>query len=286
MAAVVDEARTGRRRRVLTLVAGLLLAGTAVITTQLHREGEPGVAVPVVPHSTHRAGEYREGTLIVAKGAASAPEPVTIRYKPRFGAPVLFMECATDEGYPLGYRVAVAANGVPVFETPCNRLNPEIADWRGLVVGREAVVTVVVSSEAQVAGAEPPVVPPGLEVRVSIGEPVPVDEYPLPPRPPQLWSVEEQVALEDGEVLLRSDPTEPSRVQQVTAVLPEHGLYRFVTNAPGRVLLDFGGVVRTSGSWTYSGFVSVHKLPVGGGEVTITVRPENHRGDWALLLMR
>ncbi|XVS61825.1 sigma factor [Actinosynnema sp. CA-299493] len=286
MVAVGDEARAGRQRRVLTVVACLLLVGAAVTTMKLYRGGEPGVGVPVVPSAPNREGEYRDGTRIVAKGVASAPGPVTIRYRPRFGLPEVFTECVLGKGHPPGYRAAVAVNGVPAFETPCGGLPSETADWRGLVAGGEALVTVTVFPEPQVPGVAPPSMPPGLEVRVSIGEPVPVDDYPLPPPPPQLWSVEGQVALEDGEVLLRSDPTGPSRVQQVTAVLPERGTYRFVTNAPGRVLIDFGGVARTVGSWTYDGYVSAHTVPLAGGEITVTVRPENHHGDWALLLMR
>lgn len=284
MAAVVDKARVGRRRRALAVAVCLLLAATVVTMTTSHRGSEPAAAVPT-PSSAPREGEYREGARIVAKGMALAPEPVTVRYRPRFGSPGVFTECVADNGRRSGFRVAVAVNGVPAFETLCGGLVPETADWSGLVVGKEAVVTVTAFPEPPVAGAEPLPVPPGSEVRVSLGEPVLIDEYPLPPRPSRIASVENHVASEDGEVLLRSDPADPSRVQQVTAVLPERGTYRFVTNAPGRVLVDFGGVARTLGSWDYADYVSVHELPVAGGEVTITVRPENHQGDWALLLM-
>lgn len=284
MSAVAEEARSGRRRRTLIVVLCVLLAGTAVVTVPLRR-GSDMVAAPTSPSAPHRDGEYRDGVRIVARGAAVTPEPVAVRYKPRFGRPGVFTGCAIDGDLVSGYRVAVALNGVPAFEAPCGGLVPETADWRGLVVGKEAAVTVTAFPKPQVAGAESPPVPAGVEVRVSLGEPVPVDEYPLPPRPSWVSSVEEKTAREDGEILLRSDSADPSRVQQVTVMLPEEGTYRYITNAPGRVLVDFGGVTRTLGSWDYSGYMSAHSLPVTGGEVTITVRPENHRGDWALLLM-
>ncbi|NUT45778.1 MAG: hypothetical protein HOV94_00460 [Saccharothrix sp.] len=286
MSAVAEEVRSGRRRRTLIVLFGVLLcvllAGAAVITVP-SRRGSDVVAATTSPSVPHRDGEYRAGVRIVAEGAAVTPDPVTVRYKPRFGRPGVFTECVIDGDVVPGYQTAVALNGVPAFAMPCGGLVPETADWRGLVVGKEAVVTVTAFPAPQVAGVESP--PVGVEVRVSLGEPVPVDEYPLPPRPSRIASVEKQAALEDGEILLRSDWADPDRVQQVTVMLPEEGTYRYITNAPGRVLVDFGGVTRTLGSWDYSNYVSAHDLPVTGGEVTITVRPEDHRGDWVLLLV-
>ncbi|QFZ19908.1 SigE family RNA polymerase sigma factor [Saccharothrix syringae] len=283
MAVVRAKVWTARRRRVAAVVVCLLLVGATAAAVTWRQAGEPAVASFMIPE-VQDADEYFGGNRVVAEGSAEAPEPVVVRYLPRFSPPALLTECLVDGDRRTDFRVAVAINGVPSFEGLCGGLPGAGEDWRGLVVGREAEVAVTALPGAPAGGGEPRPVPAGTEVRVRLGEPVPVDEYPLPPRPERLSPVREQVERQGGRVLLWSDPADPDRVQQVTAVLPEDGVYGYFTNAPGRVLVDFGGVTRVSGSWDYANLVSAGDLPVAG-EVTITARPEGHRGDWALVLM-
>jgi hypothetical protein len=278
MAGVRARVTAGKRRRAVLGVAGVVLALVGIVYAVLPRAEQPEPAVP--PRSLP---EYQDGTRLIAQAWGDLPSTsATVRFVPKSMDFVLFTRCETAPGESM--RVSVTINGhAAKAPSGCGSTRRPLG-WSGLdvVVGQQSVVTITVD-EAPAKGT----------FAVGIGEPVPVSEYPFPPRPQTLETFTRHYP--EPTIELRPDPAETAQRKDFTVAWPGTNSMVAQMNTPGRmrvlvndvVVLDFshwsytaGGSLIMPSDWKASYGLDLVK----GQTVKITVIPERVTGDWEVTL--
>ncbi|MFJ8959045.1 hypothetical protein ACIRG5_06610 [Lentzea sp. NPDC102401] len=174
-------------------------------------------------------------------------------------------------------------------------------DWGalGVVPRQPTVITLTIDGKQGPGPSRPPPVSPSPEngsFALGVGEPVPVSEYPFPPRPQTLETV--RPLFGEPTIEVRADPADPAGRQEITAAWPGDNVLHAVMNTPGRIRILIDGVELVDYSnWSYSrgrhsdlarrlddGTTGHGLLLSEGQQVKITVIPERTTGDWQVTL--
>lgn len=295
LSGIRSRVRAARLRQALTGAVSLLLVVAGVVyagTRPADHSSEP--AAP-----SYRFPDYEAGRRVIGQSWAAAPgTTVSVRFVPTSLDLALFRHCDAGPGRYLYTDVEV--NGHPMSGGSCDSHNGGVTfveqekGWAGLgvVVGRPSIATMTVLGEQNPDPRQPPQsllpVPDGAVFALALGEAVPVEDYPFPPRPGTL--AELPAPSPDAAVVLGVDPAEPNGRRQVTRTWPDNGLVTVWTNTPGRlrVLIDDVEVLSYE-HWSYevgSRSWADHRRnegdpdPEPGQRVTVTVIAERTSGDW------
>lgn len=290
MAGVRARILATRRRLALTGVVCVVLALVGVVYVALPREVESARPPRSLP-------EYQDGARLVTQSWADLPTAsVTVKYTPKAEDFVIFRHCSTEPSEP-DLVTMLLINGKEASADGCGHdstVEIDVARYGG-VVGEPLVIRMVVGVSGtedrfpeKVEHVRPPEGTTTGEFAVGVGEPVPVSEYPFPPRPETLEDVDEFVLSGETVLEIRSDRNDPDARQTVNVTWP--GPLRMITavNTPGRLeVLINGKVVYDMDSWDYRGRSGYMEFWEGDGlniprgqTATITVIPERTTGDW------
>ncbi|HWO66938.1 MAG TPA: hypothetical protein VNO31_43585 [Umezawaea sp.] len=295
LAGVRAKVTTTRRRRAVAGAACVVLAFLGVVyavAPQHGRLSEPALPVRSFP-------EYQGGTKLVAQAWAELPSTsATVTFVPK--SLDLRVASLCDIGYNRSLLVHITVNGKTLVAGGCDGAVTS-AGWAGLgvVVGQPSVVTLTVDGEQDhsvTTGAPTLAPPPDGVFGIAVGEAVPVDEYPLPPRPATLEPL--TTSLGDPETAVSADPGDPTARKEITVIWPGDRMLLAQVNTPGRlrVLVDDVQVLDYS-HWSYEAegayslmsdsWAEEHGIaPVVGAPVRITVIPERVTGDWEVIVTK
>ncbi|MEV6523218.1 hypothetical protein AB0M43_14805 [Longispora sp. NPDC051575] len=273
--------KVARRRQgkaaacVLALVAGLGL----VLATLPGQAPEPAVPKPDPTRTVHGFLEYEGGDRVVLSAEAAYPQQsLRLEYTP---TKEFRIEIRCPAGQQLMYELAVdgenvgrrsvnktcQGGGVVRFDDP-NLKAP---------LGNRMEITLTMSASPEVG-----------TFGLAVAERVPVAEFPLPPRPSHLTTVERAGR---GWLVLNSDPAAPGRSVSRTVTWQSTRYIWAELNTPGvvKVLVD-GVEVHRVESWIYTGATASRpagdwrerlRLPVDPGQqVTVQILVEGASGDW------
>ncbi|MFD9700081.1 hypothetical protein [Lentzea sp. NPDC059081] len=291
MAGVRARVSATRARRAVAGVACVVLAVVGIVYATLPRpQALPEPAVP--PRSLP---EYQQGTKLIGQAWGDLPTTtITLRFVPKSLDLWVFTRC--DAGPDTALLMDNSVNGHSIADqNTCGGAGRPV-DWSGIVVpGQPAVLTMTVTGkqffdESNQLQSLP--LPDKGSFAVGVGEAVPVDEYPLPPRPQTLATFPPQPGREP-EFELRSDPSDPVARKELTVRWPGRSSLRAQMNTPGkvRVLVNDVQVIDIS-NWGYGVYqqeISPTDWERGpnfaeGQTVRITVIPERVTGDWLVTL--
>ena len=155
------------------------------------------------------------------------------------------------------------------------------SNWveRGLRVGKPNVLVMSV-----VTGADSTAT-----YGIAVGEAVPFEDYPLPPRPATLRPLDGPLpagcaeATCPGAFIIRSDPADPLAPQELTVPWQTIPSVEMVSQTPGMLHVTANGdSLGTATWWTYDqGGYGLRMVPLKrAATVTIEVRPEYVTGAW------
>jgi hypothetical protein len=324
MAEVRRRVVARRRQRFLTGVAAVLVAAlvAGAAATDL-----PGFDRSLSPAEGEVDGfpEYRDGNRVLAATSARLQEwEVELTFVPATDRPVIYWRCeqpvslwsalwSTQESVVV-HGIEVRLNGHSLTSTPDVRqcggpfdITPGgVDDWVaefGLRVGEPNSLTVSVSGEFTTMEGEPVQVPRRAAWGVAVAEPVPFEEYDLPPHPEVLEPIVEPEPCDHFyPYRLRAPAGDPNRAVRVTIEVNRYQVEALI-QTPGHLSIKVDGVVAGRfEQWAYG--VTDHPwatrqqvieigpdvlgqagLEVGrGGWLTLTVKPEHMSGDWLVLL--
>ncbi len=305
--------RARRRRRIAVWVtAGVVVA--AAVTVVLPGVRPDLTPTPAVsPSSTPTVEgfpEYANGARVVA--ARSVPlstRQVEVTVVPTTLDLVIFTRCdGADEDITVEQTVRV--DGRLVTEGTCHDGSLRPADWAGLgvTVGQPATVVLTVTGayRAGDAGQMAVPVPERGEIGIAIGERMPFDRFPLPPRPAGALTPLTQADLPAGcsealcqnAIILRSDPQDPTRPVSRELTWPTLTSIDMVSQTPGLLLVRVAGVQVAVGEWwdyqatgtamygdTGGQWKDDFDLDLSRGDrVRIEVVPEHVTGAWQVVL--
>lgn len=300
-----------RRRRVATWTACAIVAVAGVAAAVV-----PGLRpdVPPTPADTPSPvrtiegfPEYANGARVVAAKSAALPQQrLELTVVPTTPDLVLFKRCGgTGEKVTLETKVTV--NGHEFASGGCGGAY-QSADWAGLGVAAGKPVTFVMTiTRAQRSddtdGGRVPIPDTGT-FGLAIGERMPFDRYPLPPRPSgTLEPLREDLPAGCTEklcpdvVIIRSDPADPARpVRRTLTWETMHGI-DMVAQTPGLLHVRVNGVEVTTGEWwdyamggygMYGDSDGGWKREFGldlhpGDSVTVEIVPEHMTGAWQVV---
>ncbi len=296
LAGVRAKVTASRRRRAVAGAACVVLALVGVVFAVIPKSGtssEPAVPVRNFP-------EYQSGTRLLAQAWGDLPGTgATVRFVPESLELKVFWKCEIGEGKVL--HATITVNDRPFSGSTCGdgAVTVKPADWglAGVVVGEPSTVTIVVEGErgsSPDGGTSTAAPPPRGTFGIAVGEGVPPDEYPFPPRPEVLPTFDRDLLGERH--LVSADPEDPMKRTEVTVEWPDVRLLVARLNAPGRlrVLLNDVEVVDHS-QWDYAAggsqsifahqWESTHGLALAEGDhVRVTVIPERVTGDWEVVV--
>ncbi|HEY8451155.1 MAG: hypothetical protein FWJ87_16345 [Micromonosporaceae bacterium] len=320
-------ARRRRRLAVGALTVAAVTAGSLAAGSVLTGSGDP---VSPAARTIEGFPHYAEGARVVAAAAAPLSErTVSVTFTPTTTELVGFARCDLRHGAdPPPVVAEVRINGVLVWGVQevgdtggfCGGpRNVESFRWdaypgfaeAGLRVGEPATVTMTIADgrgvdEAAPAGPDDAVVPAdapalsGGRFAVAIGERVPFEAYPFPPRPDELVPLRISPAG-DPALELRADPSDPDRPVEARFRWPATAAYtvQVAMQTPGSLTVLVDGVeVGRVEKWDYEPRCAE---PPGlslrweelrdagltarpGDPVTVTVQPRHVTGDWYLRL--
>lgn len=288
MSGIQARVKASRRRRVAAVAASLVavLGVSFALTLPVRRESQP--AEPVV------FSEYHEGTRIVAQTSGRAPEStITLRFVLTALDTKLFIACDPHDGDKQMYA-NLFVNGVQSSnDSTCTKLT-YTTDWTEVGIGVGTSVTVTASAGEQQWREEfrKGPIPPDATFGLAVGVPVTPEDYPFPPRPESLKSVDavlDRIARSRRIDVRRADQDQPNGTWRTTVTWPkQQSSLEIVINTPGRirVLVD-DVVVAEKVTWTYDASPTVFILSPDramGENVDITVIAERTSGDWAVIL--
>ncbi|MCS7479425.1 hypothetical protein ACFFQW_25215 [Umezawaea endophytica] len=294
LAGVRARVAASRRRRAVGAAACVVLALVGVVyavVPRAERSSEPATPERSFP-------EYQAGTRLAAQAWAELPSSsVVLRFVPKSLDFKVFVRCDIGQGVDLPMKLVI--DGDEVLAGGCGTASGS-SDWgtRGAEVGKPVVVTLTVGDEA-VDHSRPssPVTmprPSSGAFGIAVGEAVPVDRYPFPPRPETL--AEMPPPLTDPTFVVSADPADPDSPREFSIAWPGERFLHAQVNTPGRVRVLVNDVLVTDFfSWDYgiAGTQSmsskdwgrVHGIAVAAGDpVRITVIPERLSGDWRVWL--
>jgi hypothetical protein len=289
LAGVRAKVAASRRRRAVGAAACVVLALVGVVYAVIPRSGwssEPALHVRSFP-------EYQLGTRLAGQAWADVPSSsVALRFVPTTLDFKVFVKC--DVGKNVDMDVKVEVNGKAFRSGGCGGATG-VGNWGawGVEIGKAVLITMTVRDEVVDYSQMSPVtmaMPSSGTFGLGVGEAVPVDEYPFPPRPETLEAM--PPFYTEPAVVVSADPVDPNARREVTTTWPGERLLHARLNAPGRVrvlvndvqLVDYFhwdyklGETQTmpSDSWEAD-----HGLKLLAGDpVRITVIPEDVSGDW------
>lgn len=297
MAGIRARILATRRRLALTGVVCVVLSLVSAVYLTLPRQVEPADPPRSFP-------EHQYGARLVAQAWADLPtNSATVQFVPKSDRFVLFDHCSAESA-ERDLVMMITINGHERRGGGCDGGGSgEIGDLAKLggAVGKPLVVTMTVgfsSSVDEIPDKAEDIHPPDEtvtgEFAVGIGEPVPVDEYPFPPRPETLVDIEELVPPVDqsGDINIRSDRNDPDALQTLTVEWPGSCRLEAALNTPGRLeVLINDKTVYDVDSWSYDGLSGITTVGEDDGlqlspgqTATITVIPERTTGDWIVQL--
>ncbi|MEV0720546.1 hypothetical protein, partial [Asanoa sp. NPDC050611] len=228
------------------------------------------------------------GARVVAAASAALPERrVEVTVVPTTLDLVVFTRCG-DGGSTASVNSQVTVNGHLLTEGACTGAARWGADtWPdyGVAPGRPATFVLTVTDTATD-------LPAAGDVALAVGQGVPFDEYPLPPRP--AGSLAPLPPAAAGAVVLASDPDDPTRSVRRSLTWQDIDSIHMRSQTPGLLHVRVSGVQIATGEWwdyqaggygTYGngkpGF-GVSARP--GEQVTVEVTPEHVTGAWQVVL--
>lgn len=297
MAGVRARVAATRRRRAVAGVACVVLAVVGIVYAVFPGSGRtPEPAIP-----TRSLPEYQQGTRLTAQAWGDLPSTsVTVRFVPRSLDFWLFTRCDVGDNELL--LIDVTVNDRSFADRNSCGGPARTPDWSklGVVVGQPTVVTLTVVGKQGPSESGPPSVlplPAGGAFALGVGETVPVDEYPFPPRPqtPQNLDLIRIGPITDPMMELRADPADPAAAKETTVEWPGDSVLVAQLNTPGRirVLVHDTPLIDLS-HWSYTASGTQAEWPAYSGErygiskgqsVKITVIPERTTGDWKVTLV-
>ncbi len=311
IAAVKRRVDAARRRRTAAGIAGIaaILAAVPFVVSG-------GGGRPVQPAATSRAIEtvngfpkYAGGGQLIAAQTAPLDKSISLTINP------------TDLGLEFSDRCSAADQSLEV------EITMSLADGRKLTVGCSAsggtyasedsqadhltpgvptsltfsanAYRVTTGSNGEQTGRTPAALPAGT-YSIGVWQKLPFDQYPLPPRPKTLPTLNiAQYGLGDGASIktVRSDPTNPLAAQTISFTMPacvkataDCNPTAATSQTPGFLHIAVNGVaVNTAEFWDYSGSGSMFNIEPdmpnaphlrAGDLVTITITPQYVTGAW------
>ena len=303
-------ARRRRRAAAWTTCAVVALAGlaTAAVVPGLRPDATPTPANRPSPVRTIEGfPEYASGARVVAARSAALPERrIEVTIVPTTLDLVVFTRCdGTGEQVELEEKVTV--NGHDFVGGGCGGASRPHG-WEGLdvAVGKPAtfVMTITGAQRSDETGDVPVAVPDAGTFGLAIGERIPFDQYPLPPRPATLGPLTTTLmagcteALCPDATIIRSDPADPARPVRQTLAWKTLDSIDMVAQTPGLLHVRVNGVEITTGEWwdyqmsgsgMYGDKDGGWKREFGleprpGDAVTIEIVPEHLTGAWQVVL--
>ncbi|MFI7576524.1 hypothetical protein [Micromonospora sp. NPDC049497] len=299
-----------RRRRIATWTTAAVVAvvALAVAVPGGQPDVTPAPAVSPSPARIEGFPEYALGARVVAAASGTAPEQrVELTVVPTTLDLVVFTRCdGAGENVSIMHELRV--NGRELADGSCGgSLRP--SDFAGLGVGVGEPATFVMrlsgaerQDESSRAAAP---IPDGATFGIAVGERIPFDRYPLPPRPSATPTPLDRMppncapaACADA-VVIRSDPTDPLRPVRQTVAWRTLAQIDMVAQTPGLLHVRVNGVEVTTGEWwdygtsgngMYGDKDQGWKSPFGldlrpGDPVTVEIVPEHVTGPWRVVLV-
>ena len=298
-----------RRRRVAAWTAGAIVAVAGVaaaVVPGLRPDGTPTPADTPSPVRTIEGfPEYGNGARVVAAKSAALPQHrVELTIVPTILDLVVFNRC-DGVGERISLEKKVTVNGHLFVSGSCGgTYRPQGWAGLGVAVGKPATFVLTITGAErydEADGVRVPIPETGT-FGLAIGERIPFDRYPLPPRPGTLDPLREDLPAGCTEascpdvVIIRSDPADPTRTVRRTLTWETmHGI-DLVAQTPGFLHVRVNGVeVATGEWWDYAmsgngmygdkdgGWKQFGLDPHPGDSVTIEVVPEHITGAWQVV---
>ncbi|RKN50541.1 hypothetical protein [Micromonospora endolithica] len=300
-----------RRRRIATWttagVAAVVVAAAVVPGGRPDATPAPAVT-PSPPRMIEGFPEYAQGARVVAATSGVAPEVrVEVTMVPTTLDLVVFTRC-DGAGENVAIEQELRVNGRLLTEGTCaGSVRPDDVAGLGVVVGEPAtfVMTTTGAQRYAESSAVAVPIPDGATFGFAVGERMPFERYPLPPRPSgaptPLDRVPRNCAPTDcaDAVVLRSDPADPNLPIRRSVRWRTLAQIDMVAQTPGLLHVRVDGVEVTTGEWwDYAmagngmygdkdqGWKAAFGLdPRPGEQVTVEIVPEHVTGPWRVVLV-
>jgi hypothetical protein len=277
LAGVRTRIRARRRRRVAWAAAAVVaVAGVTAVAVTPDRVG--GGFSPAAAGTINGFAAYADGAHVIA--AARAPvsqQRIELTFTPEVDDLTVFTDCAGGDPEKIDVEVrfhdVLLSQGCDGILTPSNWVD------RGLRVGVPNVLVMNV-----VAGADATAT-----FGIALGEAVPFEDYPLPPRPATLKPLDGPLpagcteATCPGAFIIRSDPADPLAPQELTVPWQTIRSVEMVAQTPGMLHVTANGdSLGTATWWSYDqGGYGLNMVPLKRtATVTIAVTPQYMSGAW------
>lgn len=298
--------RTMRRARITRIIGAaaatlLVLTAGAAVAPRINR-GLPAPATTTSPTLSPRYfPAYALGNRIIAEASAPlAVGQVDLTFTPsvRQQDLTVFVRCdAMTSSTTYKMTVSLAPGEMTLGTQTCGELDffrpgPGWAEFAHIGEPKTIRMTIAPSGGG-------PHVAQGT-FGLAVGEPVPFERYPLPPRPAEMPSLDPTLSPIEGwasVARIESDPSDPSLPVTITVQWSEHFIVAARAQTPGMLHLDVNGL-RMDGTfgplavWDYdqretglnldAGMWPGGQPPTPGTEVTITMVPEHMTGTWVV----
>jgi hypothetical protein len=303
-----------RRRKIATWAtcAVVALAGIAAATVvpEPRTDVTPTPADSPLPVRTIEGfPEYASGARVVAAKSATLPElRIEMTVVPKTLDLVVFTRC-DDIGEKIGFEEKVSVNGHDLARGGCGGVHrPHSWDGLDVAVGKPATFVMTIIARLRLDETDDGEVwlPDTGTFGLAIGERIPFEQYPLPPRPSgALGPLGGQSGLPTGctealcpdAVIIRSDPADPTRPVRRTLTWKTVDSIDMIAQTPGLLHLRVNGVEVTTGEWwdydmngygMYGDQDGDWKRQFGldlrpGDPVTIEAVPEHITGAWQVV---
>jgi hypothetical protein len=298
-----------RRRRVAawTACAVLALAGIAatMVMPGLRTNVAPDPAAspsPDLARTIEGFPEYANGARVMAAESAELPQRrVELTIVPTTLDLVIFSRC-DGTGTKAQLEQKVSVNGHDLASGSCGSAS-RMRDWDGLdvAVGKAATFVMTITGVQRLDDETGNVhlqIPETGTFGLAIGERIPFDAYPLPPRPSTLRPLEfpagcTPAQCPDG-INIWSNPFDPTRPVRRTVIWRTMESLDMVAQTPGFLHVRVNGVEVMKGEWwdykmlyfgMYGDEGGAWKRDFGldvrpGQAVTIEIVPEHITGAW------
>ncbi len=296
--------RRRRQRAQLTGALAVVAIGAAVVVLPhvLPGSSDEKPTIPAVsPSGSTPLADYSLGGHLIAQTQGRGPEGLTVMFTPSNKNLTFVIDCYLP-GSPAKTMVDISIDGKPVSSSSCG----EEPIFSGGTAFTPEATPVTPGTPAVLRLTYPKGASPLAQARIGIYEAVPLADYPLPPEPTPLPSIDPSANLDPR---LHSDPLALVSAGPLTRLTPNASVgpngswsdtFRISRNlsieaataAPGtlRFLVD-GREIDSCVSWTYGQSVcglteTLKDLGIKSGQsIKVEIRAERFPGDsWAVLL--
>jgi hypothetical protein len=299
-----------RRRRIATWTACVVVAVAGIATAVV-----PGLRTHVSPTPANNPSptrtvegfpEYANGARVVAARSAELPaRRIELTVVPTTLDLVVFRRCnGTDDQVALIEKLTV--NGHDLSSGTCGgAVRPSAWERLDVTVGKPATFAMTITGAQRFDGTHnvDMSIPEAGTFGLAVGERIPFDKYPLPPRPSVTLGPLDQVlpagcteALCPGSLIIRSDPADPTRPVRQIVTWQTINSIDMVAQTPGLLHVRVNGVEIATGEWwdykmTGNGMFGdkdgewkrLGLDPHPGDSVTIEIVPEHIGGAWQVV---